>query len=166
MPADDRLLTELARLFELRDRQNMGATISALEAIREQHPDDPNVLYEVGGAYDTAGQEEVALGFYERAMELGLTGDWLRKCLSQYGSTLRNLGRMTDSLAVFERGRIEFPESVSMVVFEAITLHAAGRPGAALGSMLELVADRLPSEEIERYEAAIRGNALYLKSLD
>jgi len=36
----------------------------------------------VGGAYDTAGQEEKAQGFYERARAAGLEGDLLRRCIS------------------------------------------------------------------------------------
>lgn len=39
-----------------------------------------------------------------------------------------------------------------------------GRGDAAMGSMLTLVADRLRTDEILRYEAAIRGNGAYLTS--
>jgi hypothetical protein len=45
-------------------------------------------------------------------------------------------------------------------------LHAAGRPEASLARMLELVADRLRTPEILRYEAAIRANAAYLANRD
>jgi hypothetical protein len=54
-----------------------------------EHPDDPDVLYEVGGAYDTGGQEAIAAGYYERALAAGLSGEALQRCLLQYGSTLR-----------------------------------------------------------------------------
>jgi hypothetical protein len=56
--------------------------------------------------------------------------------------------------------------SESLRVFEALTLHAAGRPDASLARMLELVADRLRTPEILRYEAAIRGNAADLADRD
>lgn len=41
-------------------------------------------------------------------------------------------------------------------------------PAVGLGSavLLELIVERFPCEEITRYEAAIRGNAAYLISLD
>lgn len=106
-----------------------------------------------------------AAGYYERAMALGLGGPRLRQCYLQYGSTLRNLGRMDESLAMFERGRAAFPESESLVLFQALTLHAAGRPSHALAAVLGLVADRLRTDEVRRYEAALRGNAKYLRSL-
>jgi tetratricopeptide (TPR) repeat protein len=156
------LQERLREIFDRRDRANMQPTIDAFRAVLDEHPDDADVLYEVGGAYDTDGQEEIAVGYYERAMAAGLDGDTLRRCLIQYGSTLRNLDRVDDSLRVLARARERFPESASVRVFEALTLHAAGRTDASMARMLELVADHLRTPEIIRYEAAIRGNAKYL----
>ena len=157
---------ELDRIFAARDRDNMGPTIAALLHVYELHPRDPRVLYEVGGAYDTAGEETTALGFYERAMTEGLDGDVRRQCCLQYGSTLRNLGRLDESVTVFAQARREFPDSVALGAFEALSLHAAGQINTALGSLLALLADHVHSDEIERYKPAMRGNAEYLTSLD
>ena len=65
---------ELDRIFAARDRNNMAPTIAALLPPREEHPHNPRVLYEVRGAYDTAGEEATALEFYEQAMSEGLVG--------------------------------------------------------------------------------------------
>ncbi|MCY0905223.1 tetratricopeptide repeat protein [Arthrobacter sp. H14-L1] len=81
-------------------------------------------------------------------------------------STLRNLGRLDESVAVFVRAREEFPDSVALGAFESLTLHAAGRVNTALGSLLALLADHVHSDKLDRYKAAMRGNAEYLKSLD
>jgi tetratricopeptide (TPR) repeat protein len=159
---DDRLDDIVAA----RDRDDMAPTIAALLQILGEHPGDARVLYEVGGAYDTAGDEQVALGFYERAMDAGLAGDIRRRCFLQYGSTLRNVGRFDDSLAMFARARAEFPDSVALAAFEALSLHAAGLADTALGSLLILLADHVPSDELDRYRPALRGNAAYLASLD
>ena len=163
---DAALETELDGIFAARNRENMAPTIAALLPIYEQHPHDPRVLYEIGGAYDTDGQEETALGFYQQAMAAGLEGDVLRRCYLQLGSTLRNLGRIEESASVFARARADFPESVSLGVFESLTLHAAGRVNTALGSLLLLLADNVSSDEMNRYKPAMRGNADYLASLD
>jgi tetratricopeptide (TPR) repeat protein len=160
------LQKRLREIFERRDRANMQPTIDAFRAVLDEHQGDPEVLYELGGAYDTAGQEETAAGYYEQAMAAGLNGDTLRRCLLQYGSTLRHIDRFDDSLRIFARARHEFPESESIRVFEALTLHAAGRSDAAMARMLELVADHLRTDEILRYEAAIKGNAAYLAERD
>lgn len=160
------LHAELDRIFEARDRNNMGPTIAALLQVYEQHPLDPRVLYEVGGAYDTAGEEATALGFYERAMNEGLDGDARRRCYLQYGSTLRNLGRLEESVTLFAEARREFPDSVALGAFETLSLHAAGRVNTALGSLLALLADHVHSDDLDRYKPALRGNAEYLASLD
>jgi len=156
---------QLDRIFAERNRDNMQPTIDALMPIYEAHPQDPRVLYEIGGAYDTAGDETTARGFYERALDAGLTGDLLRRCYVQYGSTLRNLGEFTRSAEVFALARRDFPDSPSLAVFEAISLHASERFDEAIASLLEVVADGVTSPDIERYRPAIRGNAQYIRSL-
>ena len=160
------LLDRLAVLFAARDRSNMAPTIDAFLAVLAEHPDDPHVLYEVGGSYDTAGEEETAAGYYERALAAGLDGDTLRKCLLQYGSTLRNLDRFDESLTVLHRARAAFPESESVRVWHALSLHAAGRSDGAVAELMELAADRIRTPDLLRYEAAVRGNAEYLRELD
>ncbi|MGX5696985.1 tetratricopeptide repeat protein [Agromyces soli] len=165
-PTDRALQARLREIFDARDRSHMQPTIEAFLAVLAEHPTDAEVLYEVGGAYDTAGEEQTAAGYYERAMAAGLDGDARRRCLLQYGSTLRNLGRLDESLGVLERARAEFPESDSLKVWHATSLHEAGRHDAAFAIMLELVADRVRSDELLRYEAALRGNAAFLAERD
>lgn len=166
MNTDSELHARLDEIFAARDRARMAPTIAAFLEVLVEHPDDPAVLYEVGGAYDTDGQEETALGYYRRAMAGGLDGRRLRQCYLQSGSTLRNLGRLDESLAAFDEGIARFPESESLGLFRALTLHAMGRPSAALGAVLTVIADRFPTAEVQRYEAALRGNAAYLATLD
>jgi tetratricopeptide (TPR) repeat protein len=108
MTSNDALRARLDEIFAARDRAHMAPTIAAFREVLAEHPDDPAVLYEVGGAYDTDGQEETALDYYRRAMAAGLEGRWLRQCYLQYGSTLRNLGRVGESLAVFDEGIARF----------------------------------------------------------
>lgn len=155
----------LDQIFAARDRADMQPTIDALTPIAAAHPHHPRVLYETGGAYDTAGQEAEAAGWYQRALDSGLAGDTLRRCYLQYGSTLRNLGRIEESLALFARGREQFPESPSLPVFEALTLRAAGQGNAAIASLLRLIATHLPDAELDRYRPAIVGNADHVAGL-
>ncbi|MFE6994703.1 tetratricopeptide repeat protein [Microbacterium sp. NPDC057659] len=160
------LHAELDRIVAARARDDMQPTIDALLPYLETHPGDARVLYEVGGAYDTAGEEATARGYYERALDAGLEGDILRRCHLQYGSTLRNLGELERSLEVFDEGLRAFPGSPSLAVFRTLTLHAAGRKDAAMAGLLEVIADEAASSELDRYRPAIRGNAEYLGSLE
>jgi tetratricopeptide (TPR) repeat protein len=154
---------DLDRLFATRNRDDMGPTIAALLPIYEQHPDDARVLYEVGGAYDTAGDEETAVGFYARAIAAGLTGDLARRCAVQYGSTLRNLERYAESLEVFARARQQHPESPSLATLEALTRYASGDTDGGFAELLDVIADHVDSPDIERYKASLRANAAFLR---
>lgn len=149
--------------YARRDRANMQPTIDYFQRLLTEHPGHPTVLYEVGGAYDTAGEEQRAVEYYERALTVGLSADVLRRCLIQYGSTLRNLDRFDDSLRVLRRARTEFPESEAVRVFLALSLHAAHRFDEAMAELLELTAARAGTGDIARYTAAIVGNAEYLR---
>lgn len=157
---------ELDRILARRDRNNMQPTIDALLPLYASNPENARVLYEVGGAYDTAGQEDVARGFYEKALAAGLEGDLLRRCYVQYGSTLRNVGEFVKSREVFREARATFPESPALVVFDAITLHAAGQPNESIAELLDLAANFIRTPDLERYKPAISGNAAYIRSLD
>ncbi|TFD70908.1 tetratricopeptide repeat protein [Cryobacterium gelidum] len=150
---------ELDRIFTVRDRNNIQPTIDALLPILAEHPADARVLYEVGGAYDTAGKEQTARSFYEQALQVGLSGDLLRRCYVQYGSTLRNLGEFARSVEVFERARQDFPDSPSLAVFQAISFHASSRFDEAVASLLEVVVEGVESPDIEPYKPSIRGTA-------
>ena len=165
-PLTPELEARIAEIFGRRDREHMQPTIDAFLALLAEHPGLPEVLYEVGGSYDTAGEEERALGYYEAALEAGLSGDPLRRCLLQYGSTLRILGRHDESLAVLDRALAEYPDFASVRAFHALGLHAAGRSDAAVGELLALVADEVRLPDVLRYEAALRGNAAHLTQLD
>jgi tetratricopeptide (TPR) repeat protein len=164
-PSSD-LEAAIGRGLELKDRSNMQPSIDYFTALLREYPGNPYVLYEIGGAYDTAGDAERARSYYESAMNGGLAGDTLRRCLIQYGSTLRNLEQFDASLAALGRAEEQFPESDSVRLFHALSLHAAGRSDAAVAELLVLAADRILTPEVARYEAALRGNAEYLMELD
>jgi tetratricopeptide (TPR) repeat protein len=165
-PLTPELQETIREIFGRRDREHMQPTIDAFLALLAEHPGQPEVLYEVGGSYDTAGEEQTALGYYEAALAAGLSGDTLRKCLMQYGSTLRILGRYDESVAALDRALAGWPDAPSVRAFHALALHAAGRSDGAVGELLALVGDEVRTADVLRYEAALRGNAGYLIGLD
>ena len=155
----------VAAIYAARDREHMAPTIAAFEALAAAHPDEAVLVYEVAGAYDTAGEEARAAPLYERALAMGLDGDVLRRCLAQYGSTLRNLERYEESLAALERADRGFPGSTTVTVFRALTLLESGRADAAVGSLLRVIAVETPGD-LGRYVAAATGNADFLLERD
>jgi tetratricopeptide (TPR) repeat protein len=156
-------IAEAIRLgYERRDRANMAPTIAYFESLLAEHPDHPVLVYEVAGAYDTAGEEAKARQLYERALSLGLGGDVLRRCLCQYGSTLRWLGEYEASLAVLDRARAEFPGSDAVRVFRALTLNDAGRGDEATGELLTVITAHPEVTDLGRWTDGLRGLAGWL----
>ncbi len=156
----------LARIPRPWDPEDMRETLAALHAVLDRFPNEALALAEVGGGYDTAGEEATAASYYERALAAGLAGEDLRRVLLQHGSTLRNLGRVDESLRVLEDARARFPGSESLRAFHALSLHAAGRSGAAVAELLLLAADAVPAADLQRYERSIRGYAAALAEDD
>ncbi len=147
--------------YERRDRGDMAPTIAYFEELLAQHPGHPVLTYEVAGAYDTAGQEAEARARYEEALRLGLSGESLRRCLCQYGSTLRWLGEHDASLKVLDRARSEFPESDAVRVFRALTLHEVGRHAEAVGELLTIVTQHAEVTDLGRYVTGLAGVAAW-----
>lgn len=152
----------IRRGYAQRDRANMGPTIAYFESLLAEHPDHPVLVYEAAGAYDTAGQEEKARGLYERAMDLGLAGDALRRCLCQYGSTLRWLGQYNKSLAALDRATREWPESDAVRVFRALTLNDAGRSDEAVAELMMVITAHAEVTDLGRWAEGLRGLAQWL----
>lgn len=148
--------------YARRDRDDMAPTIRYFEDLLAQHPGHPVLTYEVAGAYDTAGREQEARSRYEEALRLGLSGDALRRCLCQYGSTLRWLGEYDASLDVLDRARRTFPDSDAVRVFRALTLNDAGRHDQAVGELLAIVTDHGEVTDLGRYATGLGGLAQWL----
>jgi tetratricopeptide (TPR) repeat protein len=100
--------------------------------------------------YDREGHETEAIPHYERAIAAGLSGEQLEKALLGLGSSLRNVNRLEESVAVLEDASRRFPDHQAIPVFLALSLWSAGRRGEALA----LLARRLG--EGSGYERAIR----------
>ena len=115
-----------------------------------------------GRAYDTAGQEEKARELYERALDLGLAGDTLRRCLCQYGSTLRWLGQYNASLAALDRAKRQWPESDAVRVFRALTLNDACRSDEAVAELMTVITAHAEVTDLGRWAEGLRGLAQWL----
>ena len=110
-------------------------------------------------AHDSAGREHDAVEHYRRAFELGVPADELEGALLGFGSTLRNVGELEESLGVLAEAVQRFPENAALRVFLAYALWSNERKPEAMRSLVEAlyVGDARP--ELARYERAIRGYA-------
>jgi tetratricopeptide (TPR) repeat protein len=117
--------------------------------------DEAEREYELGGEHDSAGREEQAIPHYERALALGLREDLVPGALLQLGSSLRNVGRNDEAVALFDDAVARFPNHVALRLFRAFALATAGRDREALVDVLELARTRIEAPEIERYRRSL-----------
>jgi hypothetical protein len=146
MTSDDweaRVQALWARLDDM-DRDAFVAAMRALAAERGQ--DDPVALFEVGGAHDSTGYTEAAVGYYERAIAAGLTGERRRRVSIQMASSLRETGRPEQALDLIAaekaRGSDAYDDALAMC--EALTLAKLGRDREGLAVALLALAPHLP----------------------
>lgn len=125
----------------------------------ELSDEDPRGPYELGGAYDSAGFEAEAAKQYARAVELGLDGSARAALNIQYASTLRNLGRFDDAVAMLEASPADPSIGAAREAFLALALHSAGRTDVALATALDALIPTLPKYQrsLTAYSAELRG---------
>jgi tetratricopeptide (TPR) repeat protein len=119
-------------------------------------------LFARASELDAADREGEAAPLYEQAFAAGLAGDELRRGLVQYGSTLRNLGRSDDAVAVLRRAAGEFPGSASVRVFLALALTSAGQSQQAVQTLITLALDQIGTDDLQYYQRALREYAAAL----
>jgi len=116
--------------------------------------------FELGGAYDSSGHEAEAAEQYAAAADAGLaTVDPLRaaRMAVQYASTLRNLGRLDEAIAMLRAAPEHESTGTAPRVFLALALHSAGRHDEALRVVIEAIEPTLP-----RYNRSVRAYAAAL----
>lgn len=131
--------------------------IDRMKSLADTAPHPATGAFELGGAFDSGGQEAEADVHYTDANKAGLdTIDPARaaQMVVQHASTLRNLGRIDEAIAML-RDAPEHPTTgAAPRVFLALALHSAGRFDEALRVAIEAVEPTLP-----RYNRSVRAYA-------
>ncbi|THV26231.1 tetratricopeptide repeat protein [Glycomyces paridis] len=143
------------------DRDDFVQAMKDLAA--ECDPGDPVALFEVGGAHDSTGYTEAAVGYYERAVAAGLSGVRRRRVSIQMASSLRETGDPERALAILaeERGRGSDEYDGAVAMCEALTLAKLGRDREGLAVALIALAPTLPryQRSTVNYARALIGEA-------
>ncbi len=114
---------------------------------RERPEDDPVALFERAGARDSAGLETEAEALYRRALAGGLDEGRRVQAVIQLASTLRNLDRVSESLALLEAEYEKGTDAVlhdATAAFYALALASSGDAVAAASVALQALAPHLP----------------------
>ncbi|GAA4055334.1 tetratricopeptide repeat protein [Agromyces indicus] len=121
------------------------AVIERIDLLVAELPaDDPRGPFEAAGARDSAGLEAEAEPRYRRALELGLSGRARVEAHVQLASTVRNLGRADEALALLDGVRDDAGDLADAVeAFRALALASSGRTDAAASVALIALAPHL-----------------------
>lgn len=152
-----------ASVAELWDRVDEFGREDGVAAMRELAAacpaTDGRAAFELAGMYDTKGFEAEAGTQYERALDLGLDDARHARLAVQYGSTLRNLGRLDEAISVLRAAPVHESTGSAPRVVLALALHSAGRKDEALRVAIEAQIETLPRyhRSMRAYAAALTG---------
>ncbi|MGK5553608.1 tetratricopeptide repeat protein [Actinomadura kijaniata] len=137
----------VAALWDAFDDHEPAAFVARMAELAAERPDgDALAEYELASALDSTGDEARAAEHYERAFAAGLPADRRRPATIQYASTLRNLGRFEESVALLTAERDAGSDELdgAVAAFLALALTSAGRERQAVGVALGALAPHLP----------------------
>ncbi|MFK4728451.1 tetratricopeptide repeat protein [Agromyces mediolanus] len=137
--------------------------IRRIDALAAELPSsDPRGPFEAAGARDSAGREADAEGEYRRALELGLAGRARTEALVQLASTVRTLGRASESVELLAEAAVE-PHDLgdAITAFRALALVSLGQERRAAAELLAALAPHLPQyrRSLLAYAGALEGDA-------
>ena len=126
------------------------------ELTAELPTDSATAAFERASAFDSTGSSDLAVPLYRQALELGLEGERRRQAVIQLASSLRNLGRSDESVALLtaelSAGSDDLDDAVR--AFLALALVDTGREREAVSLALEALSRHLP-----RYQRSLANYA-------
>lgn len=117
---------------------------------------------ELAEEHDAAGREDLAIPLYQTALAEPLPDERRMQVLLQLGSSLRNVGRATEALAVLGEAAGLAPESVAPPAFRALALVSIGEAPRAVSELLAVVLQHVDDSLLRRYRRALTDYAAEL----
>jgi hypothetical protein len=150
-------LSEAWASIERRGETEFLALIEELAA--ELPPGSAAGVFERAASLDSTGHPDLAVPLYRQALDRGLTGERRRRAVIQLASSLRNVGRPEESVALLttelDAGSDHLDDAVR--AFLALALVDVGREREAVSLALAALAPHLP-----RYQRSLAGYARVL----
>lgn len=145
----------VAEVRALREAGDHAAHLAAARQLVAERPADVEAQIEAAYGHDRGGLERDAIRHYDEAYRLGVPAAHRRRFLVGYGSTLRNVGRHDDAIAILGQAVADDPEYPALHAFLALALLSAGHPQAALGAMLGVALETARPGAFDGYERAL-----------
>jgi len=136
----------LAEAWRALDELDEAEFLSLIGQLVAELPAESAIgLFERGAAFDSTGHSDQAVPLYRQALELGLEGERRRRAVIQMASSLRNLGRASESVALLtaERDAVHDELDDAVDAFLALALVDVGREREAASLALAALAPHL-----------------------
>jgi tetratricopeptide (TPR) repeat protein len=146
---------DIDRATALRKSGQHTAALAILLDLLKVAPIDARLNYEVACTYDPQGLEADAIPFYERALELGLSGADRCGALLGLGSSYRCVEQYADAVRTLERGAVEFPDAPEFDIFLALALYNMGEHRRSTQLLLNHIAKFPGNARIAQFQRAI-----------
>lgn len=106
-------------------------------------------------ALDRMGDERAAALHYDAAWALGVPTEQERGFLVGYGSTLRNVGRVDEAIALLGEALRKYPDYPPLTAFLALALLSGGQWHASLATMIDAALAAARPGAFDGYERAL-----------
>lgn len=146
---------EVIRAIELRHEGKEKESNELLLKVVEEFPTDAYVNYQCAWSFDLLGMEKEAIPFYEKAIDLGLSGKDLEGAMLGLGSSCRALGEYEKAKTVFQKGIELFPNNLAFQVFYSMVLYNLKVHDRAMEILLTCLIDTTTDDDILHYKKAI-----------
>jgi tetratricopeptide (TPR) repeat protein len=160
----------LSKLIERREEGRAKQDQVILSEVRghliellSDYPNNAEINYQTGIAYDNSGMGREAIPYYERALKLGLSGPDLERCLMGLGSTYRYWGYYQQAVETLRRGVREFPENRALQVFLAMALYNSQSYKESLELLITNLMETTTDDKLHYFK---RGILAYTEDLD
>jgi tetratricopeptide (TPR) repeat protein len=143
----------ISAAWESFDQVSEADFLALIEKLAAELPPDSGIgFFERASSLDATDHPDVAVPLYRQALEHGLEGGRRRQAIIQMASSLRNIGRPEESVALLtaeiDAGSDELDGAV--LAFLALALADTGREREGLSAALAALAPHLP-----RYQRSV-----------
>jgi tetratricopeptide (TPR) repeat protein len=147
---------DVIKAIQLRHEGKAVESNESLLKVVQEFPTDPYVNYQCAWSFDLLGKETEAIPFYEKAIDLGLSGKDLEGAILGLGSSYRIIGEYAKSKNVFQKGLDLFPNNQALKVFYSMTLYNLKEHDTAMEILLTSLIETTSDEDILHYKRAIQ----------
>ncbi|MCQ4207117.1 tetratricopeptide repeat protein [Streptomyces longispororuber] len=147
--------------FDDYDEESAGDFRALVDGLVAELPaDSPVAAFERACAWDSTGHSDKAVPLYQEGLRLGLTGYRARRTKIQLASSLRNVGRAAEGVALLEPELGAPGDELDDAVRGCLALcySSLGRDREGLSLVLEALAPHLPryQRSMGNYARALR----------